>query len=201
MQPRSYGILLLCVICGPAIPAQSAGAPNQGGTIVGEVIFRGTVPPPQTRTVSRNSDFCGKTVSVQPLLVDAASRGVQDAVVSVEAQPGGTEAAPTPILLSARKCAFEPKVVAAQVGQSVMVGNDDPVMHNVNVTLRGRTVMNEALVADGSAVEKTLARPGPHSLVCNAHKFMTGHLLTFEHPYFAVSSATGRFRIAGLPPG
>jgi plastocyanin len=179
----------------------SVQAQASGATIVGQVVFHGTVPPVPPRPVTRNPEFCGRTVSVQPLLVDPSTHGVRDVVVSAEGPSAGPVSRPIEDQIIARKCTFAPKVMAAQVGEAVEFLNEDPVMHNTNMTLNGRTVMNEALVADGNPVEKDLTRPGLHRIVCNAHKFMTGHLLVFEHPYFAVTDETGRFRITGLPPG
>jgi hypothetical protein len=48
---------------------------------------------------------------------------------------------------------------------------------------------------------RTIKLPGVMTLTCDAHPHMLGYLLTFEHPYFAVTDSTGAFRIPGVPPG
>lgn len=205
MRNRTHTIVFLLAGLAALPPTLLDPVPGQaepsGATIAGLVVFRGTVPPAQNRPVTRDSEFCGKTVSIQPLLVDASTHGVRDAVISVEPDKSGALTHPEETQLVTRGCAFAPRVMAAQVGQVVEIANDDPVMHNTHMTHNGRTVMNEALVAGGNPVEKELTRPGLHSLVCNTHKFMKGHLLVFEHPYFAVTNETGQFRVTGLPPG
>ena len=205
MRNRAHTIVFLLAGLAALPPtllgSASVQAESAGATIVGRVVFRGTVPPAQSRSVTRDSEFYGKTVSIQSLLVDVSTHGVRDAVVSVEADKPGALAHSEETHLVTRSCTFAPRVMAAQVGQVVEIANEDPVMHNTNMTHNGRTVMNEALAADGNPVEKELTRPGLHSLVCNTHKFMKGHLLVFEHPYFAVTNETGQFRVTGLLPG
>jgi Carboxypeptidase regulatory-like domain len=36
---------------------------------------------------------------------------------------------------------------------------------------------------------------------CNVHGWMVAHAGVMSHPFFAVSSADGKFSIKGLPPG
>ena len=57
---------------------------SHGATVVGQVIFQGPVPPPVMVQVTRDPDFCGASVSIQNLVVDSSSKGVQGVVVSVE---------------------------------------------------------------------------------------------------------------------
>ena len=59
-----------------------------GSTIVGRVIFRGTVPPPEVIPVTRNQETCGASQSIQPTIVDRASGGVKDTVVSLVLRDG-----------------------------------------------------------------------------------------------------------------
>ena len=36
---------------------------------------------------------------------------------------------------------------------------------------------------------------------CNVHAWMHGYIGVLEHPFFAVTDASGRFSIPQLPPG
>jgi hypothetical protein len=36
---------------------------------------------------------------------------------------------------------------------------------------------------------------------CDVHAWMRAYVAAIEHPYFAVTGATGRFSLADLPPG
>jgi hypothetical protein len=57
------------------------------------------------------------------------------------------------------------------------------------------------MVPHGPSIQKQVKRPGLLNVKCDAHKFMQGYVLAFDHPYFAVTDEAGRFQMAGIPPG
>lgn len=56
-------------------------------------------------------------------------------------------------------------------------------------------------VQTGQVLERTLPRPGWIPIGCSVHSWMEAHLHVFPHDFFAVTSAEGKFRIEGVPPG
>lgn len=98
-------------------------------------------------------------------------------------------------------CAFYPRVVAVSAGAEMEIRNSDPLMHNTNISLNNRTVLNVALVAGGAHVRKRLKMEGLHLVKCNVHKFMQAYRHVFSDPFFDQTNETGQFRIQGLSPG
>jgi plastocyanin len=166
------------------------------------VIFRGAIPPPEVVTVTRDPEICGATRTLQPLLVQSGTHGVQHAVVSL----AGTPLTPPPnppatTAIANDHCAFSPHVETLRVGQALEVGNRDPLLHNTHITIETRTFFNVAMVAGGKPIQKVVKQPGLFQVRCDVHRFMHGYVVAFDHPYHTVTQATGEFRMVGLPPG
>jgi len=176
-----------------------------GATIVGRVIFRGTVPPPQVIPVTRNQETCGASQSIQPMIVDPVSHGVKDTVVSLalhdESVMPTTDAPSTISTITNRTCAFHPRIGIAKTGDFLETRNDDPVMHNTHIYADKKTFLNVALVAHGQPVQKHIRSPGLLRLACDAHPFMQGFVMVLDHDLLATTDAQGLFSITGVPPG
>jgi len=152
--------------------------------------------------VNRDAAFCGATVTIQPLVVQATSQGVRDAVVSLSDQPGQPlDAPPPPTIIKNRNCSFVSRISATRVGALVEIGNDDPVLHNTHIRSEGKTLLNVAMVPHGQSIQKQVKRPGLLDVKCDAHKFMQGYVMAFTHPFFSISDESGHFQIAGITPG
>ena len=190
-------IVLMVFTLAGAVPGSQGGA-----TITGIVTFKGPVPPPQRVTVVRDASFCGATVTIQPLVVQASTHGVLGAVVSLTEPPvQPVDAVPSLTIIKNQNCAFQSRISASRVGALIEVGNNDPVLHNTHIRSEGKTLLNVAMVAHGQNIQKQVKRPGMLDMKCDAHKFMQGYVLAFDHPYFATTDEAGRFQMAGIPPG
>jgi len=176
---------------------------GNGATVVGQVIFKGSVPASRTVEVTRDPDFCGASVSIQNLVVDSSSKGVQGAVVNVEglANPSGKTPPPTPPELRNRHCTFVPRIGTAMAKSRLHVTNEDPVMHNTHIHHGKRTFVNVAQVPGGRTFKKRVKRPGVLNAKCDKHEFMKAYILVFDHPYYSVTDTMGHFRISGVPSG
>ena len=176
---------------------------SHGATVVGQVIFQGTVPPPARFQVTRDPDFCGASVSIQNLVVDSSSKGVQGVVVSVEGvdNPSGkTPQAATPELRN-RHCEFFPRIGTAIAKTRLHITNEDPIMHNTHIHHGNRTFVNVAQVSGGRTLKKRLKRLGVFKAKCDKHEFMKAYILVFDHPYYSVTETMGHFRISSVPSG
>ncbi|MCG3776858.1 MAG: hypothetical protein JW395_3729 [Nitrospira sp.] len=154
--------------------------------------------------VDRDQDVCGETMSMAVLSVDAATYGLQNAVVHVVAGAGQVSAAgfvSAPVIVRNRQCRFHPHVAAAQVGSETGTFNDDPLMHSANITVANSTVFNVAMVAGGLPIKRRLMKAGLQMMKCNVHKFMQAYRMVFDDPYFDQTTETGQFSIAGVSPG
>jgi plastocyanin len=181
----------------------SAPAASQTGTIAGTVSLEGAAPAIRSLTVTKNQDVCGQTVPARDLVVTGGK--VAFAVVSVEDAKGTVQ--PTSVLLSNTHCMFDPPQLAAAVGDTLVVDNQDEVLHNTHLALqfgsRVRTVGNWGLSNKGFSIraEGPLRLAGTIEVSCDAHPWMSARILVFGHPYFATSDQKGAFEIRNVPAG
>lgn len=105
-----------------------------------------------------------------------------------------------PVVLDQRGCVYAPHVVGVMVGQPVEFRNSDDMLHNVHGIPFDNKEFNLAQLK-GAADRRTFPKPEIFKVICNVHPWMGAHVGVFEHPYFAVTDAEGRFTIKGLPPG
>jgi hypothetical protein len=92
------------------------------------------------------------------------------------------------------------------VGTALAVLNNDAVLHNVHGTTETGgsplTVFNIAMPFKGGKSPQVLKRPGAIKLRCDAgHTWMSAYVHVFDHPFYAVTDAKGRFTIKDVPPG
>lgn len=201
--------LLLSVVAGVALaavtgPARAyeAVAVADGGAIKGKVIYTGAVPMRKI-IPTKDREVCGG-IRDEPEVVVGPDKGVQDAVLYLKKVAKGKaweKPAKTPELIN-RECRFVPHVQVIPLGGTVVVVNDDPVLHNTHGFYGRLTVFNLGLPLQGQRIEKPVSRrPGFMRIECDAHGWMLGWIYVAENPYYAVTPADGTFTIADVPPG
>ena len=183
--------------------ASPAAAPAQTGVISGTAILEGPAPVAKMLTVTKNKDVCGETVRSRDIVV--AGGKLAYAVASVEGLKGAVK--PRTVLLSNAQCMFQPPYLAAAAGDTILVDNQDAVLHNTHLGLRlgarVRTMGNWGLSDKGSSIraEGPLRLAGDLDVSCDAHPWMSAHITVFDHPYFAASDQAGHFEIKDVPAG
>jgi plastocyanin len=152
--------------------------------------------------VTVDTELCGREALVQTVQVNTGTLGLRHVVVSVKgiSSPIHDGIGPKRIIVNA-KCAFEPRVAAGRVGDTLEIQNLDLILHNTHVVVGKKTIVNVAQVAGSRPIPKTLKRAGLYVLRCDKHTFMTGALQVFDHPYFAVTDEFGAFQLPPLPAG
>jgi hypothetical protein len=89
-----------------------------------------------------------------------------------------------------------------QVGAELSIVNADPVLHNLRAWAEGRRhVFNVVQPTRGQVTTRTIKKGGVITLTCDAHVHMSGYLVAFDHPHFAVTDDDGTFQIGGIPGG
>jgi plastocyanin len=171
------------------------------GSVTGQVVFKGDVPPLPPIEVAKDHAACGERIPSEALVVTARSRGVRYAVAFVEGVAKGPAAEPAEVALENRRCRFVPHVLAARVGSELAVVNEDPVLHNLRAWLEGRPVFNVVQPTQGQVSKRTIKKAGVIALSCDTHVHMSGYLAAFDHPYFAVTDSDGAFTIRDVPAG
>ena len=166
------------------------------GTIEGRITFEG--PPPAPTIVIQDGG------SQQVLYVDR-SGGLRYAVVFLADAPSAGEPPVESAVMNQRNFIFEPQVLAVRAGQTVRFTSDDSANHNVRA--RDSNPANTFSITTGSGSvgpnfhRFAATQDRPLQLSCDIHPWMAAWLYVFDHPYFAVTTPDGSFRIERVPAG
>lgn len=95
---------------------------------------------------------------------------------------------------------FTPHVVAVQVGGTVGFPNLDPIFHNAFSKFSGQQ-FDIGLYPPGTSRTMQFRKPGIVQVFCNIHSTMSAVIDVVPTPWYDVTSSTGKFAIAGVPPG
>lgn len=210
------GALLAAVACGESQPSPapqsapaSAPAPTDTadgpGTIVGVVTFSGTAPKP--RPLPMDSDPLCVTEAggaTSELLVVGPGNGIKNVFVYVKDGLGTRRYAvpASPVPLDQKGCRYVPHVFGVQVGQTILVSNSDPLIHNVHAMPKNNREFNFGQPAKTPPVSRVFnqAEIGL-PFKCDVHGWMNAYVNVLPHPFFAVTKDDGSFEIKGLPAG
>jgi len=164
--------------------------------------------------VTVDAAVCGERVADESLIVDSEGRLRNAVVVLRSASPPSAADAPgLEIRVDNAGCRFVPRVQVVRRGRPVRVHNADPVLHNTRADLVGPpavAIANLALARAGVTMDLTrrledrLPSGPPEVFVrlgCDVHPWMRGWLAVVDHPYAAVTDATGAYTIPDVPPG
>ncbi len=199
------------------------------GTLTGRFIFDGTPPEPKDLKISLSRDYLVRDgtrivqvespvvpefkraadfgVPNETLLVDKQSHGIANVVIWLRSKnvplPESREAQPS-ATLRAKDFRLQPHVMTVSTAGSLRFANDTDSAVNFNFQPLGGGGANP-LVRPGEHVDVEIKRgaaaPLPGRVTSNLQPWFAAYVLPLEHPYAAVSGATGRFQIRNLPPG
>jgi plastocyanin len=177
-------------LCAASLCAQQ-GAPDALGAIEGVVLYRADATRPW-----RYSRYYIK---------DPRQGQLAEAVIAISSptlppQPAGKL---EPAVIDQKDFQFTPETIAIRAGQSVKFLNSDKELHNVN-SFQPKHSFNVVMPAGGEHVEKFALAGGiarPHRIGCVYHSAMRSWIYVFDHPWYQVTAADGRFRLSGIPPG
>lgn len=100
---------------------------------------------------------------------------------------------------------FQPRVTVARAGDRVVFDNRLPVPTNVLYQCGPDGAGREFNVLVGKDMGHTTkalpAMRSPDHYTSTIYPWMAGFVWAFDHPYFAVTDATGKFEIPNAPPG
>lgn len=173
------------------------------GTVSGVVRLSAPVPRLPDLRVTTDFTCCAAQPMPDESRVAAPDGGLANAVVELEGIASGKPPVPPP-RVDQLGCRFVPHVALVLAGKPVRLGNSDPVLHNVHAfAVRGwYSLFNVGLPPGAGDLERAIEVPGPVVLRCDAgHRWMRGFIFAAASPYAAVTDASGRFSIDGVPPG
>ena len=177
----------------------------QTGTIDGKVKLTAT-PAPNRRIPMGADPNCltinaGKQV-VQETVLRAADGGLANVFVTLRGSFAGAPAPAGTAVIDQRGCTYHPRIQGARVGQTLDVRNSDSTLHNIHsMSTKGNTFNTGQPVAGMSFKYQLKSEEVMLHVKCDVHPWMTGYLGVVNHPYYAVTDATGAFHITGVPPG
>jgi plastocyanin len=136
-------------------------------------------------------------------IVAGANNELQNVVVYVkDGSKLGGQVPKDAVLLDQKGCVYTPHVVAAMVGQELKVKNSDPMLHNVHGLAKdnGEFNISQNQAGQENKIDGTKAVE-TYKLKCDVHPWMNAWVVVLDHPYSAVTDATGAFTIKGLKDG
>lgn len=173
-----------------------------GGVIRGTVRFVGTLPEPRSVSVSEDSDTCGTEREIHGLRVGENSGLIHSVVSLLDITAGARLEAPsTPPTLDQRGCAFEPHILLAPVNEVVEVLNNDPITHNIHTVAFANRPINRAQPSRLKRIDVSFMVAEKVRVRCDMHEWMGAWIVVVDHPYHAVTDATGEFVLENVPPG
>jgi plastocyanin len=95
---------------------------------------------------------------------------------------------------------FQPHVLAVSVGSTVDFPNLDPIFHNAFSNFSGQP-FDVGLYAPHTSRGVTFKHPGIVRVFCNIHSTMSAIIAVVSTPWYAVTSANGKYTISNVPAG
>jgi len=194
-------------------PAYEEIVVTDGGVIAGRVFLDGQVPPARIFHLifSPNIDLCSSISDgsgnrlLKDFLVDGEG-GLQGVVVAMVGVSKGKRFDYTPEL-RLKDCRIGPFVTPVRNDHPITIRNDDPIAHDIQAYSMTNdytfAMFNKPTVPESTAVKQVRMRKGSYlfKTQCGVHDFMQSWGMAVGNPYFAVTSADGRFTISDVPPG
>ena len=173
-----------------------------GGTITGRILFDGNIPAPIHYTPSKDTQVCGTGDHVSDEMVVGADKRIGYVVVSLKNVDGGRMNAQASVILDQQGCRFQPHVVLIPRGATLEILNNDKILHNVRTTSKKNPPFNKAQPKFLKKIKHTFkAAPEKIKVQCDAHSWMSAWIVVQEHPFYAVTDASGQFTLTDVPAG
>jgi plastocyanin len=182
-------------------PAATPIDPATVATVSGTVKLDGAAPKPNKIDMSQDP-ACKGANTAETVIAD----GGKLANVFVYVKDGlGNRTFDTPkdpVVIDQQGCKYHPHVLGVMTGQDVQIKNDDQTTHNIHPTPKDNREWNESQPPGSAAITKQFAREEIMLPVkCNQHPWMKMYLNVVKSPFFAVTDASGKYELKGLPPG
>ncbi|HUE88120.1 MAG TPA: carboxypeptidase regulatory-like domain-containing protein [Vicinamibacterales bacterium] len=187
--------------------AESPRDAASGARITGKVVVDGVV----TSAAELRFDADPQCVSIASRearraehLVVGEANALRNVFVYVK-QGLPAQAYPPPreaVMLDQQQCRYVPRVLGVQVDQPVRIRNSDPLLHTVHAQGTVNNRFNLGTPVQGMEVNRVFrAAEVMVPVTCDMHPWMNAYIGVLDHPFFDVTTESGRFSLTGLPPG
>ena len=209
---RSYLIAAALVAGLTFVLGGAAGAADEWGAVKGQVTWGGKSPPAEEKVDTTKEPLCAKCNVVKEEFVVGKSGGVKNVFVWLQDASNPKAKLPIHPALKAVKdpevlidqpcCKFEPHAIAMRQGQLLIGKNSATFNHNMKWSGEpGVNDGNNKLIPAGGQIKIVLnASPKPVIVECNIHPWMKAWVRVFDHPYFALTDADGKFEVKDARP-
>jgi hypothetical protein len=185
--------------------AYQAVTVNNGGTISGTVKWSGPIPKQASLAITKDSQICDpeahKTRDLERLIV-GPDGGVANTVVFLKdiAQGKAMDLPPQRQFLDQKQCRYEPHILLVPATGKLQMKSSDAVLHTVHMD--GAATYNLPFPFPNQIVFRDMNAAGLVNLKCNGgHTWMNAEMLVVNHPYYAVTTDSGEFKLTNVPPG
>jgi hypothetical protein len=196
----------------------AAEGKGEWGTIKGQVVWSEKTPPKiEEVKVDKDQDHCLKNgpLTKDEFVVNKDNLGVRNVFVWLIPSDPTKKSDMIPIhpdlktvklkeaVMDQPCCQFVPHVLALRKGQELVIKNSAPINHNVNYQGGPDNPGENPILPAGKSLTVKDLKPSktPISVSCNIHGWMKAWIRVFDHPYFAVTDADGKFEIKNAPAG
>jgi hypothetical protein len=189
----------------PTAPV-AAAKPAVAGRVSGTIKFDGEVPAPEKVDVSSDPVCTGMHPSgFTHQDIRGEGGGLADVFVQLTGVPDSKYETPsTPVVLDQVGCTYIPHVFGVMEKQDIKILNSDDTLHNIHPTPSVNREFNVGMPTKGMEIVKSFKKAeDAFPIKCDVHTWMKAWCVVMEHPYYAVTDASGAFAIdtANLPDG
>jgi len=182
-------------------PAATPIDPSTVASVSGTVKLDGAAPKPNKIDMSQDP-ACKGANTAETVIADGGK--LANVFVYVKDGLGSRtfDSPKDPVVIDQQGCKYHPHVLGVMVNQDVQIKNDDQTTHNIHPTPKDNREWNESQPPGSAAITKQFAREEIMLPVkCNQHPWMKMYLNVVKSPFFAVTDASGKYELKGLPPG
>ena len=177
----------------------------EAGTLTGSVKYDGKAPKAKRLKMDADpvcgSSHSGPVYSENFKMADDGSMAEAIVYLRDVSYSGGAPA--EPVVLDQKGCIYTPHVLGMVAGQDLLIKNSDATLHNIHSMPKINKEFNFAMpkVVKEKKSTFTKSEPSPFYIKCDVHPWMKAWILVSDHPYFAVTDASGNFTISDVPAG
>jgi hypothetical protein len=205
MRYRLRTLLIVFAILGSPQTAANLNS-AETGTLKMRFVYDGEPPPQKTLNVSES----GVAIREESLVIDKATRGIQNVCVWLLRTPGdlfavddGKRRDDQKQVMTMKGGNFSPRIAILRTPQTVVVRNADTRGYNI---MSDGSVQNRPfneLLKPGDSIEKRVEfrEPYPIRLQSTIHPWVIGYILALDQPHAAITDVDGRLTISDIPIG
>ncbi len=191
---------------------------GEWGDVKGAIVWGGDKAPPRPPIdlkVNPDKMVCLKNGPIldETWIVNPKNMGLKNVIVwlapndkeaKIPIHPDLKELKVKKIEIDQPTCMFIPHAMALREGQSLVAKNTSGIAHNYkwsghpDVNPGGNVLLPPNATKEISDLK---ADRFPISVECNIHPWMKGWVRVFDHPYYAVTDADGKFEFKNAPAG